>query len=249
VAAVVLFSRAKHPAPGPAAAATPAPNVVDMARQAAQQEVAKQTQAMQERGAGEIPAPAAKAPAAPTAQSVAAPAAARPAVAPTQRPRQAPAAQAAVPSPVPAQPSPVATEAATPAPAAVQPTENPPTPVPATPTAAPTHAPLVAAQPAVKQGDLVELGAGVVPPEAIYSPKPVYPPLAERQRIGGTVLLAVLVDENGSVQDVQVLRPVTPDLGLTAAAVAAARTWRYKPATKDGVRVKVRITQAITFRF
>lgn len=133
-------------------------------------------------------------------------------------------------------------------PTAAQPAEMPPTPVPATPAAAPTHAPLVAAQPAVKTGDLVEMGNGVVPPEPIYSPKPLYPPLAERQRIAGTVLLAVLVDENGSVQEVQVLRPITPDLGLTAAAVAAARTWRYKPATKNGVRVKVRITQAITFR-
>ena len=249
VAAVMLFSRAKHPASGPAAQATLAPETVEMARQAAQQEVAKQTQAAQERAAGEPLAPAATAPTAPTVQRAVAPAAARPPVAPTQRPRLAPAAQAAAPSPAPAQPSPVPTEAATPAPAAAQPAEKPPTPVPPTPTAAPTHAPLVAAQPGVKEGDLVEMGNGVVPPEPIYSPKPLYPPLAERQRISGTVLLAVLVDENGAVQDVQVLRPITPDLGLTAAAVAAARTWRYKPATKDGVRVKVRITQAITFRF
>ncbi len=249
VAAVMLFSRAKHPAAGPTVQATPAPETVEMAREAAQREVAKQTQAMQGRLAGEIPTPAAVAPTVPAVQRAAVPAATRPAVAPTQQARQAPAVKASVPTPVPAQPSPAPTEAATPAPAAVQPTEKPPTAVPATPAAAPTHAPLVAVQPAVKQGDLVEMGNGVVPPEAIYSPKPLYPPLAERQRIGGTVLLAVLVDENGSVQDIQVLRPITPDLGLTAAAVTAARTWRYKPATKDGVRVKVRITQAITFRF
>jgi TonB family protein len=249
VAAVMLFSRAKRPATSPSAQATPAPETVEMAREAARQEVAKQTQAMQGRLAGEIPTPAAVAPTAPAVQRAAVPAAARPAVAPTQQPRQAPAAKASVPTPVPAQPSPVPTEAAAPAPAAVQPIEKPPTAVPATPAAAPTHAPLVAVQPTVKQGDLVEMGNGVVPPEPIYSPKPAYPPLAERQRIGGTVLLAVLVDENGSVQDIQVLRPITPDLGLTAAAVAAARTWRYKPATKNGVRVKVRITQAITFRF
>ncbi len=248
VAAVVLFTRSKSPAPSLTTQATPAPETVEMAREAAQQEVAKQTQAMQGRLAGEIKTPAATAPTAPAEQRAAAPAAARPAVAPTRQPRQAPAAKASVPTPVPAQPSPVPTEAATPVPTAAQPAEMPPTPVPATPAAAPTHAPLVAAQPAVKTGDLVEMGNGVVPPEPIYSPKPLYPPLAERQRIAGTVLLAVLVDENGSVQEVQVLRPITPDLGLTAAAVAAARTWRYKPATKNGVRVKVRITQAITFR-
>ncbi len=244
VAAVMLFTRSKSPAPVTTAQATPAPETVQMAREVAQQEVAKQTQAMRDRLAGEILTPTA-----PAVQPAAAPAAVRPAVAPTQQPRQAPAAKGPAPTPVPAQPSPVPTEEATPAPAAVQPTEVPPTPVPAPPEAAPTHAPLVAAQPVVNEGDLVEMGNGVVPPEPVYSPKPAYPPLAERQRISGTVLLSVLVDENGSVQEVRVLRPITPDLGLTAAAVAAARTWRYKPGTKNGVRVKVRITQAITFRF
>jgi len=130
--------------------------------------------------------------------------------------------------------------------------------VPAAPLAAPAAAPIAASapapeqpgeqQPAVREGDLVELGGDVVPPEAVYSPKPAYPPLAARQRIGGTVFLEVLVDENGSVQDVKVLRGVKPDLGLDAAAASAVRSWRYKPATKGGVRVKVRTTQVIPFR-
>jgi TonB family protein len=248
VAAVMFVSRSKPPTPGAPTQATPAPETVQMAREAVQQEVAKQTQAMRGGIAAEAPTPPATAPTAPSVQRVAAPVATQPVAALTQQPRQVPTVRTPAPTTVPARPSPAPTEAATPAPAVVQPTEQPATPVPATPTAAPTHAPLMAAQPAVKQGDLVEMGNGVIPPEPIYSPKPAYPPLAERQRISGTVLLTVLVDNNGSVQDVKVLRPITPDLGLTAAAVAAARTWRYKPATKDGVRVKVWITQAITFR-
>jgi protein TonB len=120
----------------------------------------------------------------------------------------------------------------------------------ATPTAAPAPAPEqpVQEQPPVREGDLVELGGDVIPPQPIYNPKPSYPPLAARQRIGGTVFLEVLVDENGSVQDVKVLRGVKPDLGLDAAAAGAVRSWRYKPATKGGVRVKVRFTEAILFR-
>jgi protein TonB len=136
------------------------------------------------------------------------------------------------------------------APAAAQessqaPTEVPPTPVPETPTAA---APLVPEPPAVREGDLVELGGDVIAPEPVFYPKPAYPPLAARQRVGGTVFLSVLVDENGAVRDVSVLRGVQPDLGLAAAAANAVRTWRYRPATKSGVRVKVRITQPIPFR-
>lgn len=125
-----------------------------------------------------------------------------------------------------------------------------PTEVPPMPTAEPAPAPEqpVQKQPAVREGDLVELGGDVIPPQEIYNPKPAYPPLAERQRVTGTVFLEVLVDENGSVQEVKVLRGVKPDFGLDAAAAGAVRSWRYKPATKGGVRVKVRFTQPIVFR-
>jgi protein TonB len=129
-------------------------------------------------------------------------------------------------------------------------TELQPTPVPAAPIIAAIAAPEPPAPepPAVKEGDLVELGGDVVPPEPIYSPNPTYPPLAARQRISGTVSLDVLVGENGTVQDIKVLSGIKPDFGLDAAAAAAVRTWRFKPATKGGVRVKVRITQRIRFK-
>ncbi len=61
-------------------------------------------------------------------------------------------------------------------------------------------------------------------------------------------MLNVLVDERGAVQDVRVLRGVKPDLGLDQAAQNAVRQWRYKPATKNGVRVKVWTTQTVPFR-
>jgi protein TonB len=105
-----------------------------------------------------------------------------------------------------------------------------------------------AEQPAVKVGDLVEMGTDVTPPQRVFGSPPSYPPLAERRRLGGVVIVEALVDETGSVQDVRVLRGVKPDLGLDAAAATAVRGWRFKPATKNGVRVKVRITEAISFK-
>jgi len=58
----------------------------------------------------------------------------------------------------------------------------------------------------------------------------------------------VLVDENGNVQDVKVVKGIRPDLGLDGAAVSAVKTWRFRPATKNGVRVKVHIALTTTFK-
>jgi TonB family protein len=151
----------------------------------------------------------------------------------------------------PTAPPPTAIAAALTAPTSPAAAPSPAPPPQAAPASAPAAArvePAVTPEVAVREGDLVEMGTGVVPPEAVYNPRPSYPPLAERQRVGGVVQLDVLVDEAGAVRDVKVMRGVQPDYGLNAAAVAAVRTWRYKPATKAGVRVKMRILVAITFK-
>ena len=235
------LTRSKAPSQGAVVEPTPAPETVEMAREVAQQEVAKQTQAMRQRLSNEIlgptPTAAARRPATPTPARVAAvpPPAAQPTAAAAAQPTVAPATAVPEPTPAPAEPTP---------------TEPPPTPVPPPPApeTAAAAAPLAVEKPSVNQGDLVELTPEVVPPEPVYKPMPSYPPLAARQRVDGLVILQVLVDENGAVQDVTVLRGVKPDLGLDAAAAKAVRGWRFKPATKNGVRVKVRITQPIPFR-
>lgn len=180
--------------------------------------------------------------------------AAVPVILPTPTPRLQP---TATPVPTRTLPTPAA-PLRTPTPVAPLPTPEPtlapeaevvPTPEPTpTPRPTPTPAPVVAtaAEPSVREGDLVEVAD--VPPEPIVTPKPNYPPLAARQRIGGTVILSVLVDETGVVRDVRLLRGITPDVGLNKAAMEAVRNWRYKPALKNGVRVKVWHTQPIPFK-
>ena len=253
VAGILFVTKSRRAGQGATSEATPAPETVEMAREVAEQEVARQTQALRERLSNEIltpsPAPASRRPAAPPpgpAGVVAPSAGGQPAAAPAVEEIQP---QAAPPTPA-LEPSPV--------PAAVVPTEVPRTSESAAPLAvlaaapaaasAPAPEPPVALPPEVREGDLVELGGDVVPPQPVLSPKPIYPPLAERQRVDGTVFLDVLVDEHGAVRDVKVLRGVKPDFGLDAAAASAVRNWRYRPATKGGVRVKVRITQPIVFK-
>lgn len=247
-AAGLYFARSKgFFAKGAAAQATPAPETLALAKEAVKQEVSKQTQALRERLANEVGVQ----PTAATARAPAAvPAAAQPAAAvgapAAQRIRPTPATVVAQGQSAPAlapavQPTPVSA-------AAVQPERQS---APVAPTSVPqpaNPAPVELQAPAVQEGELVQLDGEVTLPEPIYTPKPSYPPLAERQRVSGTVVLAVLVDENGAVREVKVLRGVKPDLGLDAAAVSAVQTWRYRPAVKNGVRVKVRITTAIGFR-
>jgi TonB family protein len=208
------------PAPPPAAATTPA---------AAGRATAQ-------------PKPAAAAPAATAAAKPAATEPARPAPEPAAEtpaksepaPSEAPpAAPAAATEPAPAEPAPE--------PASVAPEPVAALPRPAEPVAAPRA-------PSVREGELVALGPGVTPPVLVSVEKPAYPPLARRTKVEGTVVLALLVDENGRVVDVRVERGVSLNVGINEAAVAAARTARYRPATKDGVRVKTWHQLTIPFK-
>jgi TonB family protein len=105
-----------------------------------------------------------------------------------------------------------------------------------------------AAEPKIKVGQLVTLGPGVVPPSLVSYSKPEYPPQARRLRVEGIVEVAVLVDENGAVVDARVSRGINQNVGLNEAALSAARTARFKPATKEGVRVKVWTTMKFPFK-
>ncbi|MFL6262631.1 MAG: TonB family protein [Thermoanaerobaculia bacterium] len=146
-----------------------------------------------------------------------------------------------------------------PAPAEAAPQPPPPAPSPAAqkepePAKAPEKPPEPAKRepepeaPRAKVGELVDAGPGVSPPQLVSAPKPGYPPMARTLRVEGTVVVAVLVDENGQVQDVRMAEPIRQNVGLNEAALSAARSVRYKPATKDGVRVKMWTRLRIPFK-
>ncbi len=132
--------------------------------------------------------------------------------------------------------------AATPSPplaAVTSPAAKPPAAAPV-----PVTAP---AKPALKPGTLVNLNdLGVIPP-IVERPAPLqYPAFALQQRAEGIVELNVLVDERGIVVDVTVVKGVA-GLGLNQAAIENVKRRKYRPATKDGVPVKVRIPVTVRF--
>jgi TonB family protein len=74
--------------------------------------------------------------------------------------------------------------------------------------------------------------------------KPVYPAAARNMKVSGKVEVRVVISESGRVVEATAISgPMT----LRPAAVAAARQWVYKPATRDGI--PVRTESVLTFTF
>jgi periplasmic protein TonB len=68
-----------------------------------------------------------------------------------------------------------------------------------------------------------------------------------RARVEGVVVVRAIVQPDGSVSDVQVLRSLDPRFGLDQAAIAAARQWRFRPGSIAGDPVPVAITIELVF--
>lgn len=103
-------------------------------------------------------------------------------------------------------------------------------------------------QPKVKEGDLVPLTGDVIKPEAISQAKPKMPPLAMQMRKTGQVILRILIDETGRVADARIVNENPKGFGFGKASLDAVQQFKYKPALKNNVRVKVWDTVFITFR-
>jgi TonB family protein len=120
---------------------------------------------------------------------------------------------------------------------------------PATPTAAAPvgQAPLTTGS-GVVEGDLVELTDVDVPPQTLVETKVTLPRAAARTPLSGYVILRVLVNEKGGVDDVAVLRGFSPPTsGVDEACIEAIKQRRYKPAMKGGQRVKTWFTVKLVF--
>lgn len=83
----------------------------------------------------------------------------------------------------------------------------------------------------------VHLGGAVKPPVGVFTPQPRYSEEAREARVQGVVLLQSVIDEEGNVTRLEVLKGLP--LGLTESALETVRTWKYEPATLDGEPVPV----------
>lgn len=122
-------------------------------------------------------------------------------------------------------------------------------PAPVTQTVAPAPVtPVPAAVASVREGDLVNISEVDKLPERTNTIRPVYPPMAMRRNIEGRVIVTALVNENGKVIDAKVLKGDDRKMGLDEAALRAVRSTSFRPAVKDGKRVRVWIPIPIDFK-
>ncbi len=76
---------------------------------------------------------------------------------------------------------------------------------------------------------------------------PRYPEAARRAGVQGQVILQAVINADGSVGSVQVLRETPPRIGFGAAAMEAVSKWRYRPGTLRGRAVAVQVTITVQF--
>jgi protein TonB len=97
------------------------------------------------------------------------------------------------------------------------------------------------------QDEVSKPGPGITLPKPIHEQKPRYTAEAMREHIQGTVLVAAVVDKDGKVARVEVIKSLDKKYGLDEEAVAAARLWRFEPGQKDGKPVAVSVSIELTF--
>lgn len=83
------------------------------------------------------------------------------------------------------------------------------------------------------------------PPRVIEHVDPVYPPDLLARGVEATVTVFVTVERDGSVAEATIAE--SGGVAFDAAALAAVKTWRFAPATRDGVIVRARIRVPIHF--
>jgi TonB family protein len=78
------------------------------------------------------------------------------------------------------------------------------------------------------------------------NPAPSYPPKARRMGYEGTVMLKVLVDENGRVDDCMVIESSGYPI-LDHTARASVRKWLFEPGNEGGIKKKMWVRVPIRF--
>lgn len=129
-------------------------------------------------------------------------------------------------------------------------TEIPPTPqielqLASVDTGLPTLAPVIDMSSAIKNAG-VSLGteSDVMP---VLRIPPVYPRNAKLAKVEGFVKMEVVINPDGSVNDIKVVEALPPRMFDTA-AMNAMKQWKFRPKLVNGVAVSQRAQQIIEFK-
>jgi len=91
----------------------------------------------------------------------------------------------------------------------------------------------------------VRVGGQIQVPALLKRVEPDYPPIAVSAHLEGLVILEAIVDRDGNVSEVKVLRSLHPLLDREAEN--AVKQWRYSPLVLNGTRERFMLTVTLSF--
>ncbi len=91
----------------------------------------------------------------------------------------------------------------------------------------------------------INLHGGVVRPKRLHYVEPQYTEMARTVRRQGVVILQTVIDTEGRVRDIKVLKDL--GFGLTDSAVDAVSQWTFEPALLNGKPVMVYFNLTVSF--
>lgn len=94
-------------------------------------------------------------------------------------------------------------------------------------------------------GDPLQVGGEVSAPIKLHAPRPHYTEEARRARIQGAVLVQAIIDREGNVRDVKLLKGL--GAGLDESAMETVLGWKFKPAMRGGEPVPVYYNLTVMF--
>lgn len=89
--------------------------------------------------------------------------------------------------------------------------------------------------------------SGVTSPRLVKEIRPFLPAGAHKAHVQGVVTMEAVVQADGTVGEVRVVRSLDKKFGVDEEAVKTVKQWRFAPGKKDGVAVPVVIEVEMTF--
>ena len=87
----------------------------------------------------------------------------------------------------------------------------------------------------------------VMLPRLIKDRKPHYTPEAVRAGVQGAIDLEAVVEADGRVSEVRVVRSLDTKYGMDQEAIDTVKQWRFAPGKKDGIAVPVLVEVRMSF--
>jgi periplasmic protein TonB len=92
-----------------------------------------------------------------------------------------------------------------------------------------------------------DTGGGLTPPTVVRNVEPLYTADAMRARVEGIVAVRAIVQPDGTVGNMEIIRSLDPEFGLDQAAMKAAGQWLFRPGLLGGQPVPVAVAVELSF--